>query len=149
MKPRYALAAAALMIGSAVNYFGDRLTGFQIEVWTGLAYFSGAMLLDVFIVPFVAGIVVALVFGQGGKWLCYFAPLIVRVLAYARLAMAGDAPPGGTQMNMVLWAFFVILAVEAAAFGGILGEVYSVRAYRRSEEEKARERIAPPGDGPA
>ncbi len=136
MKPRYALGSAALMIGSAVNYFGDRLTGFRIELWTGLSYFGGLLLLDVFVVPFISGLAVAWVFGQGGKWLCYFPPLIVRVIAYLQLALLGPIPAGSSEMNLILWCFFVILAIEAAAFGGILGEVFIKKIYTRSEAAK-------------
>ena len=138
MKPRYALGSAALMVGSAVNYFGDRLLGFRIELWTGLSYFSGRLLLDLFIVPFIAGLAVAWVFGQGGKWLCYFPPLIVRILAYLQLAYSGEELAlGSNQMNLILWCFFVILAVEAAAFGGILGEVFLRRIYTRPAAARA------------
>jgi len=144
MKPRYALGSAALMIGSAVNYFGDRLIGFRIELWTGLSYFGGALLLDVFVVPFVSGLAVAAVFGHGGKWLCYFPPLIVRALAYAQLALLGPIPPQTSQMNFILWCFFVILAVEAAAFGGVLGEVFVRRIYSRSAAERAADQIVVP-----
>jgi hypothetical protein len=144
MKPRYALGSAALMVGSAVNYFGDRLLGFKIELWTGLSYFGGLLLLDVFVVPLLSGLAVAWIFGQGGKWLCYFPPLIVRVLAYVQLAVLGPIPPGTSQMNLILWGFFVILTIEAAAFGGILGEVFLKKIYTRSEAQKRAERALDP-----
>lgn len=142
MKPRYALGSAALMIGSAVNYFGDRLTGFRIEVWTGLSYFSGMLLLDLFIVPFASGLAVGWVFGQGGKWLCYFPPLIVRALAYLQIVHSGGLAPGSSVMNFILWCFFVILAVESAAFGGVLGEVFLRRIYSRPTQVRAAEQAA-------
>ncbi len=82
------------MIGSAVNYFGDRLLGFKMELWTGLSYFGGSLLLDVFVVPFVSGLAVASVFGHGSKWLCYFPPMIVRAIAYIQLAVLGPIPAG-------------------------------------------------------
>jgi hypothetical protein len=148
MNPRYALGSAALMIGSAVNYFGDRLLGFRIELWTGLSYFGGLLLLDVFLVPFISGLAVAWVFGQGGKWLCYFPPLIVRVIAYLQLAFLGPIPPGTSELNLIFWCFFVILAVEAAAFGGILGEVFIKRIYSRPEAARLADQ-APQARGPA
>jgi len=144
MKPRYALGSAALMIGSAVNYFGDRLIGFKIELWTGLSYFGGLLLLDVFVVPLISGLVVAWVFGQGGKWLCYFPPMIVRAFAYAQLAIMGPIPPGTSELNFIFWCFFVILAVEAAAFGGILGEVFIKRIYTRSAAARLADQVLPP-----
>lgn len=140
MKPRYALGTAALMIGSAVNYFGDRLTGARIEIWSGLSSLSsGPMLLDIFIVPFVSGLAVAWVFGRGGKWLCYFPPLIVRCLAYAVTSLMNDVPPGGRLQNPIFWCFFVILCIEAAAFGGILGEVFLKRIYTRPKAARLAE----------
>jgi hypothetical protein len=144
MKPRYALGSAALMIGSAVNYFGDHLLGFKIELWTGLSYFGGMLLLDVFVVPFISGLAVAWVFGHGGKWLCYFPPMIVRAIAYAQLAILGPIPPGTSELNFIFWCFFVILAIEAAAFGGILGEVFIKRIYSRSPAARLADGGMPP-----
>lgn len=136
MKPRYALGSAALMIGSAVNYFGDRLLGVKLELFHGLATFGGLWLLDIFIVPFLAGLTVAWVFGQGGKWLCYFPPLIVRCIAYAEVLFLEDIPPGSSLIPLGWWGFFVILVMESAAFGGILGEVFLKRIYTRSQAAK-------------
>ena len=132
------------MIGSAVNYFGDRLLGFKIELWTGLSYFGGLLLLDVFLVPFLSVLAVAWVFGQGGKWLCYFPPLIVRAVAYAQLAFLGPIPPGTSEINFIYWCFFVILAIEAAAFGGILGEVFIKRIYTRPAAARLADQATPP-----
>ncbi len=145
MKPRYALGTAALMIGSALNYFGDRLLGVRLEVFHDiLTSFGGLALLDIFIVPFIAGLAVAWVFGQGGKWLCYFPPLIVRCIAYAELAIADDLPPGYSLLPIGWWGFFVILVMEAAAIGGILGEVFLKRIYTRTPAAKAAARAADP-----
>lgn len=142
--PRYALGTAALMIGSAANYFGDRMLGAHIEIWSGLSYFGAATLADIFVVPFLSGVIVAWVFGHGGKWLCYFPPFIVRGIAYAQLALARpELPPGSSVMNLILWGFFVILCVESAAFGGVLGEVFVRRVYHRPESVKAAERYRP------
>jgi hypothetical protein len=132
------------MVGSAVNYFGDRLLGFKIELWTGLSYFGGLLLLDVFVVPFISGLAVAWVFGQGGKWLCYFPPMIVRAIAYVQLAVLGPIPPGTSELNLIFWCFFVILAVEAAAFGGILGEVFIKRIYTRPAAARLADEAVPP-----
>jgi len=136
MKPRYALGSAALMIGSAVNYFGDRLLGVKLELYHGIATFSGLWIADVFIVPFIAGLAVAWVFGHGGKWLCYFPPMIVRCIAYADILFFEEIPAGSSLIPLGWWGFFVILVVEAAAFGGILGEVFIKRVYTRSQAAK-------------
>ena len=145
MKPRYALGSAALMIGSAVNYFGDRLLGVKMELWHGFSGLTSPILwLDVFIVPFIAGVAVAWVFGQGGKWLCYFPPLIVRCISYAQLRYLGEIPEGSSLIPLGWWGFFVILAIEGAAFGGILGEVFVKRIYSRSGAAKMASTPPPP-----
>jgi hypothetical protein len=145
MKPRYLLGSAALMVGSAVNYFGDRLLGVHLELFHDIGTTFGLMsLLDLFIVPFIAGLAVAWVFGHGAKWLCYFPPIIVRAVSYASLSYSGDFPEGSSLLPFGWWGFFVILAFESAAFGGILGEVFLKRIYSRSEAAKAAERAAGP-----
>lgn len=145
MKPRYALGCAALMIGSAVNYFGDRLLGVRLELFHDIGTtFGGLALLDIFVVPFLAGGVVAWIFGRGGKWLCYFPPLIVRAVAYLQLAFGDAIPPGHSLLPLGWWGFFVILVMESAAFGGILGEVFIKRIYTRSEAAKAAARATDP-----
>ncbi len=122
---------AALAIGCALNYFGDRLLGVKIELWYGLETFSFAWMLDMFALPFLVGLVTAAIFGMGGKWLCYFPPLIVRAAGYYALSQAHDP----ALMIMGYWGFFVILAMEAAAFGGIMGEVVIRGTYGRSAPE--------------
>ena len=132
-KPRFALGTGALMVGCAVNYFGDRLLGIKLELWRGLlATFSLPSMLDVFVVPFIVGLIVAWIFGRGAYWLCYFPPLIVRCVAYVLLHVSGDIPPGTRLIPFGYWGFFVILAMEAAAIGGVLGEVMIKRTYGRS-----------------
>ena len=133
------------MIGSAVNYFGDRLLGVKMELWHGFSGLTSAILwLDVFIVTFIAGVAVAWVFGQGGKWLCYFPPLIVRCISYAQLRYLGEIPEGSSLIPLGWWGFFVILAIEGAAFGGILGEVFVKRIYSRSAAAKMASTPPPP-----
>jgi hypothetical protein len=133
------------MVGSAVNYFGDRLLGVKIEIFRGIATFSGAWILDMFVVPFIAGLAVAWVFGRGGKWLCYFPPLIVRCLAYGRILMSEDIPVGSALIPLGWWGFFVIIVMEAAAFGGILGEIFIKRIYRRDPAVRAADLARAPG----
>jgi hypothetical protein len=139
------MAAAALMIGSGINYFGDRLLGVRLELFHDIGTtFSLASILDIFFVPFVAGLAVSWVFGNGGKWLCYFPPLIVRCIAYAHVLFVEDIPVGSNLLPLGWWGFFVILAIEAAAFGGILGEVFIKRIYSRSKEAQEAEHVKGP-----
>ena len=132
MKQRYQRGLAAVLIGMALNHFGDRLLGVRIELFSGLSTFSFAWLLDVFFVPFVVGLVVSRIFGLGGKWLCYFPPLIVRSLSYAEILYVSGTPHGSNLNPMGWWGLYVILAMESAGIGGIVGEVIIKNIYGRS-----------------
>jgi len=121
-----------MLIGMSLNHFGDRLLGVKIELFSGLSTFSFAWILDVFFVPFLVGVVVAWIFGMGGKWLCYFPPLIVRSLSYAEILYVSGTPHGSTLNPIGWWGLYVILAMESAGIGGILGEVMIKKVYGRS-----------------
>lgn len=139
---------AALLIGCAVNYFGDRILNEQIELFYGLQTFSFAWILDMFALPFIVGLVVAAIFGMGGKWLCYFPPLIVRAINYALLAHSiTPLPPDSTLIPLGWWGLFVILAMEAAAFGGITGEIVIRGTYGRSAPEAIYKKSSDDGEG--
>lgn len=134
MKQRYQRGLAALLIGMALNHFGDRLLGVRIELFSGLSTFSFAWLLDVFFVPFLVGLVVSRIFGMGGKWLCYFPPLIVRSLSYAEILYVSGTPHGSNLNPIGWWGLYVILAMESAGIGGIVGEVIIKNIYGRSSK---------------
>jgi hypothetical protein len=130
--PPFKKGFAALLIGTSLNYFGDRLLGVKIELFSGLATFSFAWILDVFFLPFLVGYVVSWVFGAGGKWLCYLPPFIVRCASYAQILYITGTPHGSNLNPMGWWGFYVILAVESAGIGGIVGEVMVKKTYGRS-----------------
>jgi len=138
--------SAALLLGSALNHFGDRLLGVKIELFRGLLGFDGWWILDVFAVPFLVGILVAAIFGLGGKWLCYFPPLIVRSVSYMGIYFGAGAPPGTSLIPLGWWGFFVILAVEAAAVGGVVGEIMIKSTYGR-KPAGASDAASPPHSG--
>lgn len=128
---RYITGCIALIAGCLINYAGDRILGVDVELWWGLSTFGFAWMLDLFVVPLIAGIAVAVIFGLGGKWLCYFPPLIVRIINYFTLYYADSLPQGSQMLTFPLWILIVILAVEAAAFGGVIGEILVKRTYGR------------------
>jgi hypothetical protein len=128
---RYITGCVALLAGCLVNYGGDRLLGVHPELWWGLGTFNLAWMLDIFVVPLIAGILVAVIFGLGGKWLCYFPPLIVRTINYFTLYSAEALPAGAQMLTFPLWVLIVILVVEAAAIGGVIGEIIIKRTYGR------------------
>jgi hypothetical protein len=150
MSQRYTRGMAALFVGTSLNYFGDRLLGVKIELFSGLATFSFAWILDVFFVPFVVGYVVSWIFGVGGKWLCYLPPLIVRCASYGQILYITGTPHGSSLNPMGWWGFYVILAMESAGIGGIIGEVMIKKTYGRSSmldktgENASSEIKAPP-----
>lgn len=133
MNQKYVTGLVALLAGMALNYFGDRLLGVKIELFSGLSTFSFAWILDVFFVPFLVGLLVAWIFGRGAKWLCYFPPLIVRCISYAEILYITGTPHGSNLNPMGWWGFYVILAMEAAGIGGIIGEVLIKNVYGRSK----------------
>lgn len=128
---RYITGGVAVVAGCLVNYLGDRFLGVDVELWWGLGTFDIYWMLDMFLVPLIAGIVVAVIFGLGGKWLCYFPPLIVRIINYIHLYSADTLPQGAQMLTFPLWILIVILVIEAAAFGGVIGEILVKRTYGR------------------
>ncbi|BCK88614.1 hypothetical protein MIZ01_2419 [Sideroxyarcus emersonii] len=134
MKHRFLTGMVALLAGVALNHMGDKLLGVRLELFSGLSTFSFAWMVDIFIVPFIVGLVVSWIFGMGGKWLCYFPPLIVRSVSYAEILYVTGTPHGSTLNPMGWWGFYVILAMEAAGIGGIVGEVVIKNVYGRSSK---------------
>jgi hypothetical protein len=126
---RWTLLAVALIVGSLVNYLGDWLLGIRIELFWGLSTFNFLWFLQLFILPVFVGISVSYVYGLGGKWLAIFPPLIVRFAAYYQTVEYSGVPQGAELMPLGWWGFFVILAMEAAMIGGVLGEIMNKRVY--------------------
>lgn len=128
---RFKKGVMALVAGCLIIYAGDHLLGIRIELFHGLSTFNPFWFIDVFIVPFIAGTAVGMIFGLGGKWMCYFPPLIVRFYGYFETLKIIGVPDGTSLMPMGWWGFFVILAVESAAIGGVVGEILIKRTYGR------------------
>ena len=134
---RYALAIAA---GMAVIFAGDRLLGVKIEVFSGIETFSFSWMLDVFFVPFIAGLAVSrVVRSRMGKWLAFLPPLFVRGASYLYmyLYVYQDGKGFFYHLNVYYWGLCVILSMEAANIGGLLGDVL-VGAYRNAPKAPAR-----------
>lgn len=131
-KMRFYKGTLALLAGCVLNYIGDRLLGVRIELYTGIQGFGGMWILDMFALPFAVGMVVAFIFGLGGKWLSYFPPLMVRAISYYQIAYGGEIPHDAVLIPLGWWGFFVILVIEASAFGGAIGEVAIKGTYGRS-----------------
>ena len=132
MNPRLLSGLLATFAGIALNYFGDKLLGVKLELYSGLSTFSFAWVLDIFFLPFLVGLLVAWIFGRGAKWLSYLPPLIVRCMSYAEIVYISGYPHGSILNPMGWWGFYVILAMEASGIGGIIGEVLIKNVYGRS-----------------
>ena len=125
----------AVVAGMALNFSGDWLLGVKIEVFSGIATFTFPWMLDIFLVPFIVGLVVSKIVGNRyGKWLACLPPLFVRCISYGYmyLFVFNDGKDFFYHLNLYYWGPCVILAVEAANIGGILGDVL-IGAYRRKE----------------
>jgi hypothetical protein len=85
-----------------------------------------------------------MMYGRGGKWLSFIPPIVVRTVSYFGIAghLIGIAP-GSTLMPIGWWGFYLILAVEAAMVGGVIGEVVIKRTYGRSAPQKPAAPVRP------
>jgi len=126
----FLIACIAVLLGAAVNYAGDRLLNVRLEIYFGISTFSPLWVLDLILVPFVSGLVVASVYGLGAKIVANFAPLLVRVYSYVTLDSA-SLPDGVTMLPLGFWILLTIVAVEAAAMGGFVGEIFIKKTYGR------------------
>ena len=121
MRSRYASGLIAVLVGMALNIIGDLALGVRIEHFSGLATFTIWWMLDIFLVPFIVGLAVARMFGNGSKWLACLPPILVRGLSY--LYYSDSKGDFFLDLHLFYWGPCVILAVESANFGAILGEV--------------------------
>lgn len=142
----------SIMAGAAVIWVGDWLLGVRLEYFDGPYTFSAAWILDLFLVPVFGGLVVSMIYGLGGKMWCYFSPIIVRGYGYYDAAYVSGTPPGVDLLPLAFWVLIVIVAVEAAAIGGVMGEILVKRTYGRRPPEtlyKKKSTIPAGKDNPA
>lgn len=139
----------SLLIGTALIYIGDRLLGVKIELFSGFSSFNLAWALDIFLVPFMVGMIVAWIFGRDANhsaegfrftkgigiiiWLCYFPPLIVRSINYAQILYVTGTPKGSYLMPFGLWACFVVMTMTTASMGEIIGEII-IKIYGKTSQ---------------
>jgi hypothetical protein len=126
----------AFVVACVLNRLGDQALGVTIELWHGLSGFGAPLLLSMFVLPFCIGLLITFIFGAGGKWLSHFPPLFVRAYSYYEIVYVTGVPEGSSLIPMGLWGFFVILAMEFCAAGGVVGEVMIKSIYGRSPRHK-------------
>ena len=134
-RARFFSGVVAVIMGCALNYFGDRLLGVKIELFRGILDFNGLWVIDMLVLPFFVGVLVAVIFGLGGKWLCYFPPLIVKSISYLDSVYLSGIPEDASLIPFGMWALFVTVVMTSAAFGGVMGEIMVKRTYGRSPRD--------------
>lgn len=134
-KARFYSGTVALIMGCVFNYLGDRLLGVKIELFSGMLDFDGWWVADMLVLPFFVGALVAVIFGLGGKWLCYFPPFIVKSISYLESTYINEIPDDVSIMPAGMWALFVTVVMSSAAFGGVMGEIMVKGTYGRSPRE--------------
>jgi len=133
MNSRYVKGFIAVLVGMALNFLGDKALGVNIEIFTGISTFTFAWMIDIFLVPFVVGLAVSWIFGLGGKWLACLPPLFVRCINFVYMTNFENPSIDADmffQIPLAYWGPSLILVVEAANFGGIIGEILK-GVYRR------------------
>lgn len=136
------VAVLAVGAGALLIVLGDSLLGNNLALYYGIQTFSGSWSLSVFAVPFVAGIVVSLIYGLGGKIYSHFAPLLVRTIEYVAAHQAGAAiPSDATVLPLGYWFLIVILTMEFCAIGGFVGEIVVKKTYGRSDKRKLHKKF--------
>jgi len=130
---------AAVLIGAVIVYLGDQFLGVSLEVYFGMGTYSPLWILDLILVPFIAGLAVSAVYGLGGKILAHFSPLIVRIIEYNMIDPA-SLPEHVAILPLGFWILIVIVSVEAASAGGFVGEVVIKRTYGRRPKHLVHKR---------
>ena len=136
----FLMASFATIVAAGIIYLGDQLLGVKLEIFQGIiGTFTIAWIADLIVVPLVAGIVVSMIYGLGGKIIAYFPPLLVRIPEY----LMADTAIHGTDASVLplgYWILVVIVAVEACGIGGWIGEIFVKRTYGRSDKRNLHRR---------
>lgn len=116
--------------GASVIYIGFRLLDVQYGLFFGIGTFSPNFVIGLFFVTFIAGIVVAMVYGLGAKIVAHFPPLVVMIPQYFLLD-PNFLPDNYTILPLGYWVLMLILAAEFCALGGFAGEALIKKTYGR------------------
>ena len=131
------MGSLAIAVGIVINVLGDRWTGVRLEFFGGIQSFDYDWAITLFLVPFVAGIPVALLYGFGGKLLAMFVPLILGGYNYLQVYSGNvPVPDGYILLPFIYWVLVVVVAMEFCAVGGLVGEVIIKRTYGRSPKNQ-------------
>ncbi|MDH3325225.1 MAG: hypothetical protein OEM38_00745 [Gammaproteobacteria bacterium] len=123
-------ALIATTVGVVLILLGDHLLGVQLEVFQGMSTFSIPWILDLILVPLVAGFFVSLIYGLGGKMIAHLPALLAKSYVFYNLT-PDMIPEGAAIVPLGFWILLVIVVVEACAAGGLIGEFVIKRTYGR------------------
>ncbi len=132
----FVMACLAVSCGAVIVHFGDKLLDVNLALFYGIKTFDPIWALDLFLVPFIAGIIVSIVYGLGGKILAHFSPMIIHIPIYIAFYNGAVLPEGSALLPIGYWVLLLIVAVEFSALGGIAGEVIVKKTYGRSDKSK-------------
>jgi len=120
--PKWQRFLVSFFAGAMLFDFGHKLLGVRLELYWGIAGYNLAWVTAMFVLPVLTGVVVAMIYGWGGKWVAHFPPFVVATIDYYS-TFTGGAPDGASLIPLMWWGFFVILNVEFCSAGGVIGEV--------------------------
>jgi hypothetical protein len=120
--PKWQRFFVSFFAGSLLFDLGHRILGVRLELYWGIASYDLAWVTAMFALPVITGIVVAMIYGWGGKWVAHFPPLVVAGVDYYTTLQTGS-PEGASLIPLMWWGFFVLLNMEFCAAGGVIGEL--------------------------
>jgi hypothetical protein len=123
----------SILTGAVIIFIGDSILGIRLELFKNVAETFGdwRWLVDLTLVPIIAGFVVSSIYGLGGKILCMIAALLARIFSYWELSYITGVPDGYSLLPLGFWGFPVIVTMELAMAGGFLGEIMIKKIYGR------------------
>jgi len=123
----------SILTGAVIIFIGDSILGIRLELFKNVAETFGdwRWLIDLTLVPIIAGFIVSSIYGLGGKILCMIAALLARAFSYWELSYITGVPDGYSLLPLGFWGFPVIVTMELAMAGGFLGEIMIKKIYGR------------------
>lgn len=130
------MGTLAVAAGVVVILAGERLVEVRMEFFWGVSTFSPAWVVTLFLIPCIAGLVVAFIYGFGGKLLAMFPPALVEGYNYLQVEYFNNipafVPEGASLLPFIYWILLVVIAIEFGGIGGFIGEVVVKRTYGRT-----------------